>query len=74
MGKRTRPDYVREAIRKKMPKKAVMQYDLHGDKLIAKYESCCEAERQTGVHAGNISNCCNGRCITAGGYTWVFAD
>lgn len=38
-----------------------------------KYASTMEAERQTGVGHGNISNVCNGMSKTAGGYRWKFA-
>lgn len=35
------------------------------------YPSANEAERQTGVNNGNISNCINGKRQTAGGYHWA---
>ena len=59
-------------IKKTMTKykgKAVIQYDLKGKK-IAEYVSMREAERQTGIRAGNISACCCGLAHTAGGYIW----
>ena len=34
------------------------------------YTSAKEAERQTGIRNTSISNCCNGRCKTAGKYRW----
>ena len=40
----------------------------------AVYESTIEAARQTGLHQGNISNCCNGKCNTVGGHTFKFAS
>ena len=52
------------------PKKPVEQWD--GDDLIQVYPSMKEAEKQTLVHAGSISNVCNGKKPTAGGYTWKF--
>ena len=74
----SRPDYVKDKIRKSMSKKAksVVQYDRYGNK-ICEYESMREAERQTGVRAGNISRCCvdNYLCEvnhTAGGYIWKY--
>ena len=36
------------------------------------YESTREAERQTGVGHANISQVCNGKRKTAGGYHWKF--
>ena len=53
--------------------KAVVQYDMTGNK-IAEYESMREAERQTGVRAGNISGCCLGYFHTAGGFTWKYVN
>ena len=38
------------------------------------YPSCIEAERQTGIHNGNISSCCNGKLKRAGGFRWEFVD
>lgn len=35
------------------------------------YPSVSEASRQTGVHYQHISNCCNGKRQTAGGYHWA---
>ena len=36
------------------------------------YPSMKEAERQIGIAAGSISNCCHGKRKTAGGYKWKF--
>lgn len=38
------------------------------------YKSLTEAYRQTEIHIGNISSCCNGKRQTAGGYHWKFID
>lgn len=51
----------------------VSQYTKSG-KFIATYPYICEAERQTGVNRGSISNCCNGKQKSAGGYVWRRAD
>ena len=37
------------------------------------YISASEAERDTGIHQGNISQCCRGKRKTAGGYHWKLA-
>ena len=37
-----------------------------------KFGGTREAERQTGVNQGNISQCCQGKIKTAGGYKWRF--
>lgn len=58
-----------EAKRPKM--KPVLQYTLDGE-FVGEYESVKEAYRQTGVHYGNICNCCIGRFHTAGGYIWKY--
>lgn len=34
------------------------------------YPSTCEASRQTGVNQRHISECCNGKLKTAGGFHW----
>ena len=38
------------------------------------YESALEASKATGIHQGNISACCNGRCKTAGGFKWAYKE
>lgn len=51
--------------------KKVYQYDKQGV-LIATYPSTREAYRQTGIYHNNISNCCNGKLKSAGGYVWKY--
>lgn len=53
-------------------KKSVLQKDLNG-KILNQYISLSEASRVTGVNLGNISSCCNGRVLTAGGFMWDFS-
>ena len=36
------------------------------------FESAHEVERKTGIGQGNISNACNGKLKTSGGYHWKF--
>lgn len=70
-----RPEQVKKRISETMSKlkaQPVIQYDLVGNE-IGRYKSMREAERQTGVRAGNISGCCLGYLRTAGGYTWKYA-
>ena len=38
------------------------------------YSSISEASRQTGINIGSISQCCNGKQKTAGGFHWEFVD
>lgn len=40
--------------------------------IISEFYGTAEAERKTGVRNGNISNCCLGRCKSAGGYQWKY--
>ena len=36
------------------------------------YNTITEAARQTGINYSSISQCCNGKCKTAGGFHWCF--
>jgi len=47
----------------------VIQYTANGE-FISEYVSYCEAERQTGVHNGNIALCVKRRIPSAGGFIW----
>lgn len=51
--------------------KRVIQMDKEYN-IIAIFNSMSEAERITGIN--NISNCCNGKRKTAGGYIWIYED
>lgn len=50
--------------------RSVVQVSLDGF-FLAEYGSILEASRQTGVHAGNITQCHKGNRPTAGGYKWL---
>lgn len=52
--------------------KPVLQIDQLTDTIIAEFPSASEVERQLGYKQGNISNCCNGRQNTCGGYKWKY--
>lgn len=52
--------------------KAVYQYSLDG-KLIRKWDSMMDVQRELGFIAGNISKCCLGKIKTAYGYKWKYA-
>lgn len=41
--------------------------------VIRRFESMKAAWRETGIRDGNISKCCRGKALTAGGYKWRFA-
>lgn len=53
--------------------KTVCQYSIEGI-LIATYPSTIEAHRQTGIHQGHISECCNGKANQTGGYIWRYSN
>jgi hypothetical protein len=57
------------------PKKQVLQFDKQG-KFVAEFSSTREAERQTGIDHGHISQCCNGnkKYSHAGGFIWKFKE
>ena len=52
-------------------KKAVLQYSLDGI-YITEYDSVKQAIRQTGI--SHISECCNFKLSSSGGYIWRFKD
>ena len=54
-------------------KSSVRQYSMDGQ-FIAEYSSMKEASLKTGIRQGSISNCCKGRCFTAGGSFWSLSD
>lgn len=54
-------------------RKPVIQYSKNGEK-IAEYISAVEAENLTSIGRSHISQCCNGKRKTAGGYIWRFKD
>ena len=57
------------AIRKKG--KPVIQYDLDGNE-IARFRGQNEAGRMTGISGANISQVCNHKRKTAGGFIWQY--
>lgn len=57
-------------IKYKHKSKIVLQ--IKDNIIINEFCSTIEAEKQTGTRNGNISNCCLGRCKTAGGYQWKY--
>ena len=52
--------------------KPVLQIDKTTNKLIAEYPSLREVKRQLGINHTSISQCCNGKRNTAGGYKWQY--
>lgn len=46
------------------------QYSYEGN-FLCTYESIMDAADKTGIYMSAISNCVNGKAITAGGYRWI---
>ena len=55
------------------PKRTVHQFTLLGE-FIATYVSAMEAQRQTGIHKGDISKCAFGRTTHASEYIFLFDE
>ena len=53
--------------------KQVQMFDKSTGELLATFPSLMEAERVTGIYHGNISQCCNGKYKSAGGYIWKYS-
>lgn len=53
--------------------KGVVQYSRKGEK-ISEYRSGVEAEKETSINRSHISQCCNGKRKSAGGYIWRFKN
>lgn len=57
----------------KLLKKPVIQYDNNLMEL-KRYSSIKEASKETGVCNTNITFCCKGKSLTAGGFIWKYVD
>lgn len=55
------------------PTKSVLQFSKN-EEFIAEYPSIMEAERQTGCYNQNISQCCQGKRKSAGGFIWKYKE
>lgn len=53
--------------------KAVLQFSATGE-FIKEWDSIRSASIANGILVGNITNCCKGRCKTAGGFSWKYKD
>ena len=52
--------------------KPVLQYTLDGQ-LVAEYTGINEASRQTGICSSHITECCQGKLKSTGGYIWCYS-
>lgn len=64
---------VRTGLMQNGRKKAVIQYNLNGDRM-ATFESASEAARQTGGSQSKITMCCKRQRETANDYQWRYYD
>lgn len=51
----------------------VQMFDKSTGELLATFPSTREAARVTGINPSHISECCNGKKKSAGGYIWKYA-
>lgn len=51
----------------------IIQYSKDGE-FIQEFACTWEATRETGVHNGNLVQCCKGKVKTAGGYVWKYKN
>lgn len=63
----------REANRKAR-NKAVLQLDKQTDEIIRKWECAADAWRELGINFRRISECCNNKLNSAGGFKWQFTS
>ena len=52
--------------------KSVQMFDKSTCELLATFPSLHEAKRVTGINQSNISQCCNGKRKSVGGYIWRY--
>ena len=52
----------------------VCQIDVISNKIISKFDSLIDAERNTKISFKQIWKCCNKQRKTAGGFIWKYAD
>ena len=73
LGKKLTADHHKRLVdgHTKAVSKSVVQMTKDGS-VVNTFPSLAEAYRQTGISEGNISECCNNRRNTAGGYKWNF--
>lgn len=72
-GKRRSQDSKwREAVRNAR-NKPVLQLDKQTVEVISEWECAMDAYRELGINPRKISECCNGKRKSAGGFKWKFA-
>lgn len=66
------PEYI-QRMRDVAPKREVYQFTTDGC-FVAKYVSAMEAQRQTGIHNGDISKCAFGKVASKNGFIFLFQE
>lgn len=54
--------------------KPVYQMDISTKEIIAEFDCASTASRELNIERKHISACCNGKRISAGGFSWQFID
>ena len=62
-----------EALTNGKLSKTVLQIDKNTGEVIREFPSIMEVHRQLGFSQGHISQCCNGKRKTCGGFKWRYA-
>ena len=58
----------------KAKSKPILQFNKQGTKIIGKYDSTRQIERELKINRGNISKCCKGKLKVVGGYRWLYLE
>ena len=61
----------KERVAEKLSK-PVLQINKTTNEIISEFPSTIEVKRQLGINHTSISQCCNGKRNTAGGYKWQY--
>jgi hypothetical protein len=73
----TNSENVKHAIDKgliKITKRAVIKCNLKTGKKIKEYDSILAASKEMNISDSSICNVCNGKSISAGGFSWKYAE
>ena len=54
--------------------KPILQFNKQGTKILGKWDSAHQVERELNINQSNITQCCNGKRKSCGGYKWKYLD
>ena len=54
-------------------RKIILQYDLQGN-FIEEFQNIFEIQKILKINHGNMSQCCNGKRLTCGGFKWKYKN